>query len=52
MYYSQPGYPAMGSGQSQAPTKPNRLMVTGEGSVYANPDRAVITIGVITETET
>ena len=49
MYYSQPGYPSMGSGQSQAPTKPNRLMATGEGSVYANPDRALITIGVITE---
>jgi uncharacterized protein YggE len=49
MYYSQPGYPSMGSGQPQAPVKPNRLTVTGEGSVYATPDRAIITIGVITE---
>ncbi|MDR7074412.1 SIMPL domain-containing protein [Fictibacillus barbaricus] len=49
MYYNQPGYPSMGSGQPQAPSKPNRLAVTGEGSVYAAPDRAMITIGVITE---
>jgi uncharacterized protein YggE len=51
MYYSQPGYPSMGSGQQQTPAKPNRLIVTGEGSVYTNPDRAVITIGIITENQ-
>jgi uncharacterized protein YggE len=47
MYYNQSGYrnPAANG------IKPNRLTVTGEGSVFANPDQATITIGVISENE-
>ncbi|MBY6038161.1 SIMPL domain-containing protein [Fictibacillus nanhaiensis] len=49
MYYSQPTYQNGNSAQTYLPTKQNRLTVTGEGSVFAVPDQAVITIGVITE---
>jgi uncharacterized protein YggE len=49
MYYSMPGYQNMGIRQPFEETKPNRLTVTGEGSVSAVPDQAMITLGVITE---
>lgn len=49
MYYSFPGYQNVGFRQHDDQTKPNRLTVTGEGSVSAVPDQAMITLGVITE---
>jgi uncharacterized protein len=49
MYYSYPGYQNVGFRQPNDETKLNRLTVTGEGSVSAVPDQAMITIGVITE---
>jgi uncharacterized protein len=49
MYYSQPGYQNMGIRQPYDQPKPNRLTVTGEGSVSAVPDEALIIIGVITD---
>lgn len=51
MYYSQPRYQNTGSGQTYSERKPNRLTVTGEGTVFAVPDQATITIGVITENQ-
>jgi uncharacterized protein len=49
MYYGQPGLQNMGSSQSYSRAKLNRLKVTGEGTVSAVPDQAMIILGVITE---
>ncbi|MCM3719915.1 SIMPL domain-containing protein [Fictibacillus phosphorivorans] len=49
MYYSYPSYQNMGFRQMNEESRPNRLTVTGEGSVSEVPDQAMITIGVITE---
>jgi uncharacterized protein len=51
MYYTPQGFQNQTSPQSMPPNKPNRLTVVGEGSVFANPDQAMITIGVITENQ-
>jgi uncharacterized protein len=49
--YSYHGYQNAGSAQLQRQAKPNRLTVTGEGTVSVAPDQAVITIGVINESQ-
>jgi uncharacterized protein YggE len=52
MYYTPQGYQNPASvAQPMPPNKPNRLTVAGEGSVFVNPDTAMITIGVITENQ-
>ena len=49
MYYNTYGYQNAVNGNYDRQTKPNRLTVTGEGTVTATPDEAIITIGVINE---
>lgn len=49
MYYNTYGYQNAVNGNYDRQTKPNRLTVTGEGTVTAAPDEAIITIGVINE---
>ena len=49
MYYNTYGYQNAVNGSYDRQTKPNRLTVTGEGTVTATPDEAIITIGVINE---
>jgi uncharacterized protein len=49
MYYNTYGYQNAVNGNHDRQTKPNRLTVTGEGTVTAAPDEAIITIGVINE---
>jgi uncharacterized protein len=48
MYYNQQGYRNPVPAQAQSP---NKMMVTGEGAVFAVPDRAMVTVGVITENQ-
>ncbi|MBD7965253.1 SIMPL domain-containing protein [Fictibacillus norfolkensis] len=49
MHYNHPGFQNTGMRQQDDLTTMNRLIVSGEGSVSAVPDRALLTIGVITE---
>ncbi|MFC0234704.1 MULTISPECIES: SIMPL domain-containing protein [Fictibacillus] len=51
MYYNHPGFQNVGMRQQDDLTMMNRLIVSGEGSVSAVPDRALLTIGVITENQ-
>ncbi|GGB67807.1 SIMPL domain-containing protein [Fictibacillus barbaricus] len=49
MYYNTYGYQNAVNGKYDRQIKPNRLTVTGEGTVTAASDEAIITIGVINE---
>ncbi|KZE64862.1 hypothetical protein AWM68_09425 [Fictibacillus phosphorivorans] len=51
MYYNYPGLQHTDVRQQDDHTVRNRLIVTGEGSVSAVPDQALLTIGVITENQ-
>lgn len=52
MYYNYPGFQQPTRVRQQDDhTVSNRLIVTGEGSVSAVPDQALLTIGVITENQ-